>query len=49
MNGWLENESSEIAALLRILSIMGRRKMKQGLAVVLREDIVKAQAGGPGE
>lgn len=49
VNRWLENESSEIAALLRILPIMGRRKMKQVLAMVLREDVVKAQAGGPEE
>lgn len=48
MNGWLENES-EITALLRVLSVMGRRKTKQGLAVGLREDVVKAEAGDTGE
>lgn len=44
MNGWLENESREIA-LSRLLSVMGRRNVKQGPAMALREDVVKAQAG----
>lgn len=44
MNGWLENESREIA-LLRLLSVMGRRNVKQGPAMALREDVAKAQSG----
>lgn len=39
----MENESREIA-LLRLLSVMGRRNVKQGPAMALREDVVKAQS-----